>query len=80
MATKHVTGASRMACSKCHDPHKRVIWEGDVIIKTCGEYHSSQVEVTEHTGATWIDCHMPYASKSGTTRGQGGFKGDIRSY
>jgi nitrate/TMAO reductase-like tetraheme cytochrome c subunit len=80
MASRHYNGMD-MKCTKCHDPHKRVIWDGDGIIKTCGECHSDQVETTEHgAGATCIDCHMPFAAKSGTTRGQSGFKGDVRSH
>ena len=31
-------------------------------------------------GVECIDCHMPFAAKSGTTRGLSGFKGDVRSH
>ena len=68
-------------CLTCHDPHKRVIWDGDGITQTCGTCHPNQVGHIDHEGdATCIDCHMAYAAKSGTTRGQSGFKGDIRSH
>jgi len=70
-----------MTCITCHDSHKRTIWDGDGINMACGTCHSPQVEITNHSaGATCIDCHMPFAAKSGTTRGQSGFKGDVRSH
>lgn len=79
VATSHFD--NDMDCSTCHDPHKRVIWDGDGITMTCGTCHSEQVTVTDHSaGATCIDCHMPFAAKSGTTRGMSGFKGDVRSH
>lgn len=31
-------------------------------------------------GLGCIDCHMPFTSKSGTTRGASGFKGDVRTH
>ncbi|RLD92943.1 MAG: hypothetical protein DRJ29_10390 [Bacteroidetes bacterium] len=72
---------SGLTCITCHDPHKRVIWDGEGIIKNCGECHSAQVATVNHgVGATCLDCHMPYAAKSGTTRGGSGFKGDVRSH
>ena len=78
-ATAHF--ANNMTCLTCHNPHKRVIWDGDGIIETCGNCHSEEVEVINHgTGATCIDCHMPYAAKSGTKRGQSGYVGDVRSH
>ncbi|MEN8224390.1 MAG: T9SS type A sorting domain-containing protein [Bacteroidota bacterium] len=68
-------------CLTCHDPHKRVIWDGDGITKTCGTCHADQVQTVNHDGgATCLDCHMPYAAKSGTTRGESGFVGDVRSH
>ena len=68
-------------CLTCHDPHKRVIWDGDGITKTCGTCHPDQIENINHEGdATCIDCHMPFAAKSGTTRGESGYKGDVRSH
>jgi len=70
-----------MNCNTCHDPHKRVIWEGDGITMNCGTCHPNQVATTNHSpGATCVDCHMPYAAKSGTTRGESGFVGDVRSH
>ncbi len=79
MATAH--GEGSMTCNTCHDPHKRVIWDGDGIVKTCTECHADKATTLNHSaGATCIDCHMPYAAKSGTTRGASGFKGDVRSH
>ena len=70
-----------MTCLTCHDPHKRTIWDGDGIKMACGTCHSDQVDITNHgPGATCIDCHMPFAAKSGTTRGESGYKGDVRSH
>jgi len=68
-------------CITCHDPHKRVIWDGDGITKTCETCHSDKAATINHSAsATCIDCHMPFAAKSGTTRGNSGFKGDVRSH
>jgi len=72
---------SGLTCKSCHNPHKRVIWDGEGITKTCGECHSEQVATVNHGGgATCLDCHMPYAAKSGTKRGDSGYKGDVRSH
>lgn len=68
-------------CSTCHNPHKRTIWDGDAIIAACANCHADQVAVTNHSGnTTCVDCHMPYAAKSGTKRGESGFVGDVRSH
>jgi hypothetical protein len=78
-ATKH--NEVGFTCVTCHDPHKRVIWDGDGITITCATCHSDQADIVNHgPGATCIDCHMPYAAKSGTTRGESGYKGDVRSH
>ena len=79
VATKHFdTGFN---CSTCHDPHKRVLWEGDGISITCETCHTDQAATINHaSGVTCIDCHMPFAAKSGTTRGASGYKADIRSH
>ncbi len=79
VANKHYTKG--MTCATCHDPHKRTIWSGDGITKTCTSCHSNQAAKMNHSaGVTCIDCHMPFASKSGTTRGKSGYKADVRSH
>lgn len=68
-------------CTTCHDPHKRVIWDGDGVTMQCETCHTDQAATVNHSGGlTCIDCHMPYAAKSGTTRGASGYKGDVRSH
>ena len=77
ITTDHYEGG--MNCATCHDPHKRVIWDGDAITKTCESCHDDHV--TNHSAAaTCVDCHMPYAGKSAVARGESGYKGDIRSH
>ena len=71
---------SWMNCSTCHDPHKRVVWDGEGITKTCQDCHSNVTVINDHTTVNCIDCHMAFAAKSGTTRGQSGYKGDVRSH
>ena len=83
VTTAHYSSSTfdNKGCVTCHDPHKRVIWDGDGIKQTCGACHSNQVANLNHSSsATCLDCHMPFAAKSGTTRGESGFKGDIRSH
>jgi hypothetical protein len=78
VATKH--GAA-LTCTDCHDPHKRVIWDGDGITSTCESCHPNQTALINHPGTSdCIDCHMPFAAKSGTKRGKSGFVGDVRSH
>lgn len=80
VATSHFESGGQ-TCVTCHNPHKRVIWDGDGIKKTCGECHTTQTALTNHdAAANCIDCHMPYAAKSGTTRGESGYQGDVRSH
>lgn len=68
-------------CLTCHNPHKRVIWDGDGITKACAQCHNEQIETVNHSSAAnCIDCHMPFAAKSGAKRGESGFKGDVRSH
>jgi len=79
VATRHYE--LNFDCTTCHDPHKRTIWDGDAITTTCETCHSTQVTTNNHPGtANCVDCHMPFAAKSGTTRGQSGYKGDVRSH
>jgi hypothetical protein len=70
-----------LTCKDCHNPHKRVIWDGDGITKTCSECHADAAATVNHgMSATCIDCHMPFAAKSGTKRGESGYVGDVRSH
>jgi len=79
VVTKH--GEAGLTCITCHDPHKRTIWEGDGITATCVSCHQDQEAHTKHNpGAGCVDCHMPYAAKSGTSIGESGYRGDIRSH
>jgi len=79
VATEHYEEG--MTCSTCHNPHQRVIWEGGGIKMDCETCHPAQTSVTNHgPSAGCIDCHMPFAAKSGTTRGGSGYKGDVRSH
>ena len=74
-------GHSFMQCTQCHEPHKRVIWDGDGVEDNCSSCHNDHANNLNHTGeATCIDCHMPYAGKSAVARGESGYKGDIRSH
>jgi hypothetical protein len=80
IATGHFENGGQ-SCVTCHDPHKRVIWDGDGITKTCETCHTTQAALINHEGTqSCVECHMPYAAKSGTTRGESGFQGDIRSH
>jgi len=79
VATSHY--ASGQTCLTCHDPHKRVIWDGEGIIKNCNSCHQTAASKTNHSAsANCIDCHMPFAAKSGTKIGESGFRGDVRSH
>jgi hypothetical protein len=79
VVTKH--GIGGLTCSTCHDPHKRTIWDGDAIKKTCISCHTDKQEHTKHNAsATCIDCHMPFAAKSGAKIGESGYRGDVRSH
>ncbi len=74
-------GHSFMSCTSCHDPHKRVIWDGDGITMDCTTCHADQVATLNHSGTSnCVDCHMPYAGKSAVKRGESGYKGDINSH
>lgn len=78
-ATDHY--ANGLNCLTCHNPHKRVLWDGDGITMECATCHQDEATTINHQGTqSCIECHMPYAAKSGTTRGQSGFKGDVRSH
>ncbi len=79
LTTKHYEQG--FTCITCHDPHKRVLWGGDGIKITCETCHSKESGFKNHNeNADCIDCHMPFAAKSGTTRGHSGHKGDVRSH
>ncbi|MDH3651682.1 MAG: T9SS type A sorting domain-containing protein [Saprospiraceae bacterium] len=79
VATRH--NEVGFTCITCHNPHKRVIWNGDGITQNCQTCHGPQEAVMNHpAGLDCIDCHMPFAAKSGAKRGQSGFVGDVRSH
>ena len=73
--------ANGLTCISCHNPHKRVIWDGDGINMECTTCHPNEMATINHAGTqNCVECHMPYAAKSGTTQGQSGYKGDVRSH
>ncbi|NND09114.1 MAG: hypothetical protein HKN87_22310, partial [Saprospiraceae bacterium] len=68
-------------CVTCHDPHKRTIWDGDGISRTCESCHQNHQESLNHSPeASCVDCHMPFAAKSGTKIGESGYRADVRSH
>ena len=79
VATKHF--GAELTCNTCHNPHKRVLWEGDGITVDCESCHAEEAAVINHPGPKdCIECHMPFAAKSGSTRGSSGWKADVRSH
>ena len=79
VVTKH--GEAGLTCTACHDPHKRTIWDGDGVTATCTSCHTDKQANTKHNAsATCIDCHMPFAAKSGAKIGESGYRGDVRSH
>ncbi len=67
---------SGMKCSDCHDPHKRVIWEGDGIETACTDCHGTVT--VDHPVESCTVCHMPFAAKSAVARGA--WVGDVASH
>ena len=77
--TKH--GKGGLTCTTCHNPHDRTIWDGDGITATCTSCHEDQAAKNKHRASLeCIDCHMPFAAKSGTKIGESGYRGDVRSH
>ncbi|MFQ6609230.1 MAG: T9SS type A sorting domain-containing protein [Fidelibacterota bacterium] len=68
-------------CVTCHNPHKRVLWDGDGIEMMCETCHPTNVANNNHPAQLeCTDCHMAQAAKSGTTLGESGYRGDVRSH
>lgn len=79
VATKH--GEAGFSCVTCHNPHKRVIWDGDGITTSCTTCHPTfEASLNHAPGVSCIDCHMPFAAKSGAKIGASGYRGDVRSH
>lgn len=74
--TKHYDTAGQN-CSTCHDPHKRVIWDGDGIKTECTSCHGSVAVAAPHTDC--LSCHMARTAKSGVQT-IAGYQGDVRSH
>mgnify|MGYP001589364048 FL=1 len=72
-----------VACSTCHNPHKRAKFS---IKKDCATCHGKQAEAyamykgkkMHDVGIKCIDCHMPRATKSATAASK--TQGDIRTH
>ncbi|NQU67543.1 MAG: hypothetical protein HQ510_06340, partial [Candidatus Marinimicrobia bacterium] len=70
-----------MSCITCHNPHKRVIWDGDGIQMQCQTCHPTHLANNNHPATLeCTDCHMAQAVKSGTTLGESGYRGDVKSH
>lgn len=75
--TKHY--ASSLTCSSCHDPHKRVVWEGDGIKAECTSCHAGKTIATPHTSLECQSCHMAKMAKSAVATVPG-YQGDVHSH
>ncbi|MFQ6605560.1 MAG: multiheme c-type cytochrome [Fidelibacterota bacterium] len=76
--TNHYENAG-MNCSTCHDPHKRVIWDGDGIIEECTTCHGGVSINTPHDAVSCTSCHMAKTAKS-AVQTVAGYQGDIHSH
>ncbi len=71
--------AQKLACTACHDPHKRA----EISIRTgCDTCHVEQAKDYEGSpkqlaGVTCVDCHMPPAGKSAESFGR--YVGDVKT-
>ena len=75
--TAHYQNAGQN-CTTCHDPHKRVIWDGDGITEECTTCHSGITPASAgHNDC--VSCHMARTAKSGTQT-IAGYQGDVRSH
>ncbi len=75
---------SMLACTSCHDPHKKAEFS---ITTQCVDCHTEQASLKvfkglgkKHlrAGIACKDCHMPYAAKSAVAHNK--YKGDVRSH
>ncbi len=85
LATTHMTNAG-MDCASCHDPHKSVVFDQGGINTTCEDCHAGyEISIVDDLGdelmtksASCVDCHMPYALRSGTQFSP--YEADVRGH
>lgn len=85
LATKHMTNAG-MDCASCHNPHKSVVFDQGGIHTTCEDCHGDkEIDIRDTAGdviatksASCVDCHMPYAKRSGTQFSP--YEADVRGH
>ncbi len=76
--TGHYTG-SGMNCSTCHDPHKRVIWDGDGIKQGCTDNCHGSVTTVSAAHNDCVSCHMAKTAKS-AVQTIAGYQGDVHNH
>ncbi|MBI2302293.1 MAG: hypothetical protein HYU66_25600 [Armatimonadetes bacterium] len=74
----HASGAHRLLdCTTCHDPHRGTIYNNIGIRKECTSCHGFK-QVNHAPGVECVDCHMPFAAKSGDAASP--YQADVRSH
>ncbi len=77
--SKHYLDAGQ-TCSTCHDPHKRVIWDGDGITQGCTtNCHGTQTAAAPHDVLDCDKCHMAKLAKS-AVQTVDGYRADVHSH